>query len=655
MKQLLLTALLLLLIAPAFAQFNENDKALADKAFSNKDYYEAAYYYKRLATGLNIDPQPVIPFHSSSAPVKSKKTPPVNQVYICYQLAESYRGYLNYLEAEGWYFKVIDQGSAAKYPLVRLWYGVCLRANQNFDAAIKQLEEFTHEYTGTGNYIDIANKELANCRFAKEQYKYPGLIATTKMKGHVNSDGSDYSLVINNSNRWITSSRLIKNDKRHLNRIYALSDTAKTGMVMVDFKDNSRKQEIEYGTPSINGTGKRMYLTRWFKVGAKTTHAIYMSKWLDNTWSQPVKLNSNVNADGFNSIQPFVTQDGKRLYFASNKPGGQGGDDIWMSDLDADGNPTNSVNLGPTINTAMDEQAPYYDGFNKRLMYSSKGLTGLGGFDFFESWYDGEKWSAPKNMGYPMNSAKDDLYYFPDNTDPKKFYISSDRESDCCLNLFSVIDKKHTVSGIITDCNTHKALPGVKVSFVDSISKKTVKEVVTGADAKYAFNVTTTRPYQMVLEKQGYFTKVLPVPANGTMRGDTLVNPDICLQAFEVNKPIVIKNILYDFNKATLRPESKTVLDSLVTIMVDNPKIIVQLSAHTDSIGSEAYNMKLSQERAQACVDYIISKGIADTRIIAKGYGKSHPIAPNSLPNGKDNPEGRQLNRRTEFTVLKVE
>lgn len=148
-----------------------------------------------------------------------------------------------------------------------------------------------------------------------------------------------------------------------------------------------------------------MYLTRWYKAGDKTIHFIYLSKWQNNTWSEPVKLNINVNAEGFNSIQPFVTPDGKHLFFSSNKPGGRGGDDIWMSDLDADGNPTSSINLGSTINTPMDEQAPYYNVLKKKLTYSSKGFTGLGGFDFFESWYDGEKWSQPINMGYPCISC----------------------------------------------------------------------------------------------------------------------------------------------------------------------------------------------------------------------------------------------------------
>jgi OmpA-OmpF porin, OOP family len=652
MKKTLLTIITCFIFACAFAQFSESDKALADKAFNNKDYYEAAFYYKKVANGISLTPQSKIPFRPDIQPSKEAKQP-VDKDYISYQLAESYRLYENYLEAEGWYYKVVEGNKLAKYPLAKFWYGICLRANQHFDEAIKQLEEYKAANPGDTKYVPIADKELANCRFAKEAYQYPALLDVVIMKGKLNYDGSDYSLAVNNNNLWFTSSRLIKDAKRHLNRVYAL----KAGNVpeIVNLKDGESKKDLEYGTPALDPSGKRMYITRWYKEGAKTIHYIYLSTLVNGSWSELVKLNSNVNAEGYKSIQPFVTADGKQLYFSSNKPGGQGGDDIWVSDLDTNGIPTNSTNLGVTINTPQDEQAPYFDITEHRLVYSSKGFVGLGGFDFFESFADAAgQWSKPHNLGYPFNSPKDDLYYFPSNED-KKSYISSDRESDCCLGMFEVYDKKYTLSGVVTDCDTHVALVGAKVSFIDSISKEVVKEEVLGANGKYAFYVKTKRPYNMKLEKQGYFTKILPVPTQGKMEHDTLYNPDICLQAFEVNKPIVIQNILYDFNKATLRPESKVVLDGIVKIMLDNPQLKIELSAHTDSIGSDAYNLKLSQDRAQACVDYMIASSVSTDRVFAKGYGKSKPIAPNSLPNGKDNPEGRQLNRRTEFTVLKTE
>ncbi|WP_461449496.1 OmpA family protein [Mucilaginibacter sp.] len=653
MKTIISLNIILIATLSAFGQAPVNTRLLADKAFANKDYYEAAYYYKQTATGLNLLPQSLIPFRGDET---TRKTKPETSDYISYQLAESYRLYENYLEAEPWYYKVVSGGNLTKYPLARLWYGICLRANQHFDEAIKQLQLYIAQNPAQSKYSDMAYEELRNCQFAKQAYLYPALLDVNMMNGKINIDGSDYAPVMTNGMRYFTSSRMIKNDKRHLNRIYTLPTDANAVPQMVTFSNTDDKKEVEYGTPTIDPTGKRMYMTRWYKTGSKTIHAIYLSRLSETTgWGAPVKLGSNINVEGFQSIQPFITADGKRLFFVSTKPGGVGGDDIWVSDLDADGLPVNSRNLGPTVNTPQDEEAPYYDMVEKKLIYSSKGFTGLGGFDFFVTYENMGQWSTPKNMGYPMNSAKDDLYYLPDNNDRRIAYVSSDRESDCCLNLFTVVDHKYVLKGLVTDCDTHIALAGVKVSFVDSLTKETINQQESGTNGVYTFSVTNKRPYSMVLEKKGYFTKILPVPASGSMKSDTLVNPDICLQAFVVNKPIVIKNVLYDYAKSTLRPESETVLDQVIKILQDNPTIKIELSAHTDSIGSDAYNLKLSQDRAQSCVDYMISKGIPETRIFAKGYGKSRPIASNSLPNGKDNPDGRQLNRRTEFTVLKVE
>ncbi|RYY37617.1 MAG: hypothetical protein EOP46_02000 [Sphingobacteriaceae bacterium] len=655
MKKLIFTLYITALLIPAYAQYSGDDtKTLGDRAFKNKDYFEAAYYYKKAATGMNLAGDKAIPYQATHKKEKSRKDD--DQAYISYQLADSYRLYENYIEAEPWYARVLSEGYESKYPLARLWHGVCLRAIQRFDDAIKDLQQFTSTYKGESKYIEIANKEITNCNFAKQQYQYPVLVDAAKKAGSWNSDGSDYSVIKKDGNYWFTSSRFAKDDKKHINRIYSAGNgTTKPEIIIFKNDNDSNIPELEYGTPSLNPAGNKLYFTRWYKEGSKIVHAIYVSDWVNNEWDRPKKLNANVNTDGFNTIQPFVTADGKQLYYTSNRPGGQGGDDIWVSDLNADGNPTNSRNLGASINTEFNEQAPYFDIKNQRLIFSSKGFIGLGGFDFFESWSQNGKWTTPKNMGYPVNSAKDDLYYMPDDEKGDKFFISSDRESDCCLNIFEAYDKQHVLAGMVIDCDTKKPMPGVKISFIDSLSKEVLKELVTDAGAKYAFNIASKRPYNLKLEKKGYFTKVVPVPQSGRMVNDTLFNPDICLQAFEVDKPIVIENVLYDYDKASLRPESKAVLNGLVNIMADNPKIRVELAAHTDAKGSDAYNMKLSQARAKSCVDYIISKGISSNRIYARGYGERKPVAPNKLANGRDNPAGRQLNRRTEFTVVKLE
>lgn len=311
--------------------------------------------------------------------------------------------------------------------------------------------------------------------------------------------------------------------------------------------------------------------------------------------------------------------------------------------------------MGTTINTKDEEQAPFYDAEKNLLVFSTDGRVGLGGLDFFQSEGDFGTWSAPVNMGKPLNSPKDDIYYTAlDNTHPfAAGFISSDRESICCLEVFSVHRIRKLASGLIIDCDTHLPLQGATVSLLDTVRRKTIRKVTLDATGRYTFEVDPQRYYKIIAEKENYFTKALYFNTDSLVRIDSMDNPTLCLKHYEIEKPIVLNNIYYDFGKATLREESKIVLDTVVEMLNDNPKLTIEMSAHTDSVGSVKFNDKLSQARAQSCVDYLISKGISPERLIAKGYGKSRPIAPNSLPNHKDNPEGRQLNRRTEFKVLK--
>jgi len=309
-----------------------------------------------------------------------------------------------------------------------------------------------------------------------------------------------------------------------------------------------------------------------------------------------------------------------------------------------------AINFGPSVNTSEDEQAPYYNTDTKKLLFSSNGRVGMGGYDFFESAGDFSDLSEPRNLGFPFNSSKDDMYFTPSGESDSEGYISSDRESLCCLEVFSVKREYLTVKGIILDCNTQKPLADVKVSLTDSVETLTT---VTDASGAYSFKVNSNRKLKITAEKDKYFSKVLNFSRDEIANKDTLFSPEICLIPYEIDKPIVLKDVLYEFDKATLTEDSKGKLDYLYTIMIDNPSIEIELSAHTDSKGSDVYNLDLSNRRAKSCVDYLVSKGISIARMTSKGYGKTRPVAPNELSNGKDNPAGRALNRRTEFKVTK--
>lgn len=649
--------ILLFIVSAGMAQ-NRSYRLRADKAYQLRDYVTAAYYYDKSLLNGTTTTQGTVPYFS----IRQSKHPKSAEVaYITYRLAESYRLYQDFRLAEKAYATVVEKYES-NYPVARVWYAICLRSNGNVDDAIAQLKTYLANNKDGGKNAEQANKELKNSLFAKEQLA-ANLGSAVKMGGKLNKDAGDFALTLNNGMYWFTSSRSAPDNKERFNHIYTGAQDSTGTKTKIDWGEVT-KNNLQYGASSLEATGKRMYFTIWYTEGADTKAAVYLSKNINNKWAIPVKLNNYINTKGYNAMQPFVTPDGKHLYFASNKPGGIGGTDIWMSDLDIEGLPQNSINLGSVINTADDEQAPYFDDTNHKLTYSSKGFVGMGGFDLFTSTDTNKHWTAPKNLGHPFNSTKDDVYYYPDGKDNNTFYVSSDRASECCLNLFKVkggkpkpkpapkpAEQTAVLTGIVIDCATSKPLAGVKINLAD-VALKPGAEMVTNETGKYTFTLTVKHSYKLKLEKAEYFTKIISLPSVTVSKTDTLYNPIICQQQYEINKPIVINNVLYDFDKYVLKPESKAVLDELVATLRDNPEIRVELSSHTDSFGPDWYNNRLSQHRAQSCVNYIVSRGISRHRITAKGYGASIPIAPNKLPDGHDNPPGRRLNRRTEFKVV---
>jgi len=618
-------------------------KALGDEAFDNNNFYEAANYYLKAATGKSTVSTNNVPFYSSGK--YTRKQQQADQPYITYRLAECYRLYQDYINAAIWYLKVINDD---KYPLARLWYAASLHANGNYNEALKQLQQFISSYKANAKYLAIAQHETDDCNFAMQHLKDISPVIIMPIVS-LNGDDGNYALTISNKAYWFTSSRSLSNN-RHRNKIYTTSLKTPLSPAVVNFEKFDKVALFEYGTPSLDASGKKMYFTRWHKTDNKIVTEICYSKLENGKWGQPQELNHNVNIDGFNARQPSVTLDGRRLFFASNKPGGQGGDDIWVSDLNADGQAMNAVNLGPAINSAYDEQAPFYNTAGKKLVFSSNGLVGMGGFDFFESAGDTGSWTRPVNMGYPINSSKDDLYYTADPDNEDLFYFSSNRSSDCCLSLFAGQIKSRYIVGNVIDCRTQQGLNGVRVTLKDSVTKKIISQFDVDPKGRYIFKLKS--PCRVELSKEGYFTKSIYLQSNVIKQADTLFNQEFCLDPYKINVPILIKNIYFDYNKAELRMASIIELNKLVVIMNDNPTIKVEVGSHTDSIGKDDDNLRLSQARAQSCVSYLVTQGISPVRITVKGYGETMPAAPNSLPNGKDNPAGRQLNRRTTFTVL---
>ena len=414
---------------------------------------------------------------------------------------------------------------------------------------------------------------------------------------------------------------------------------------------------MHQGAVTLSPDGNKMIFSRWTIGDGKKRSALFISKKLDGKWSEPIALPATINEEGYNAQQPVMMPDGKTLVYSSDIPGGVGGFDLWSVTLDELDNAGTPTNLGPFINTNGDEHAPFYHVPSKTLVFSSNGRVGMGGFDFYYSKGDMGSWGEVNNFGYPVNSHKDDVYFASRggaNNILEDVLFSSDRDASCCLELFTLKKKNmpKTISGMIVSCDTKAPLEGATVS-VKGADNSVVHAQVTGADEMYTFTIEDYQPLKAVASAADYQSGELNFDKPAELGSLALNNPDICLDPIVIDKPVIVNNIYYDFDKANLREESYPELDKLVTMFEANPDIKVEISAHTDNIGKDAYNQRLSEARAKSVVDYLVKKGIKRSQLLPKGYAAKQPIAANQNEDGTDNPEGRQQNRRTEFKVLK--
>lgn len=650
-------------------QYVTDFKRTADVFYEKGDYYSAAQYYERFLTGNkktrsfagNYQPYLV------NISTKAMKREAHSYETVVYRLAESYRLYYDYTNAEKWYAQATLFDSAT-FPLVHYWYGVSLRANTKYDDAEKEFHHFLEGRKLDDEYTQAAKRELANCQFIQKEMAHEKFnVTVNKMNSFINQGGATYAPVwMDNKTFVFTSSRgdsaaivRSKGTNPYFNNLYQATATDSGFTLPVKLNVDVNK-DLQQGAAVFSADGRKMFMTRWMQVEGKNRGAIYVSEKSGPTWGEPVKLNANVNVEGHSSIQPFITSDGKHLIFASDRPGGLGKYDLWDCVLDASGMPGPANNMGTGINTADDEESPFFHAATSTLVFASNGRVGMGGFDLYSTKGDFASWGEVKNLGYPINSTKDDMYF----TSRGKKYLftdanfSSDRNSLCCLELYDAKRKNLYVRGKLVDCATSEPVVGAKISIVDTITNKVVYTQEIDATGTYGFELEEFQPLKLVGEKKYYLPKSLHFYHPGEQGIDTLQNPEVCLnhedtaKPYPVGQPVVMKDIYYDFDKATLRPESFPILDTLAKVMRMYPNMAVELSAHTDSKGAVKYNLNLSDARAKSCVEYLIKVGIEETRLQSKGYGKCCPIAPNTTPNGKDNPDGRALNRRTELKVI---
>ncbi len=505
----------------------------------------------------------------------------------------------------------------------------------------------------------ISNTYSQNKKPLDKQKKDTIKITIKGLGKPLNSAFADYAPVISadgltmmfTSRRPVTPKEIQKN-KPAMEHIYSASYDIKKKKWSAGtcLSDSINEQGRNNSAIALSNDGQTLFLYRDDDSG---NGDIYQSTLKGNDWTKAKKLPSTINSPGHES-SASLSPDGNTLYFVSDRKGGQGKRDIWYSKKNENNQWEQAINLGSTINTKEDEEGVFIHPDGKTLYFSSKGHESLGGYDICYSTQVNGIWSPPRNLGQAINTIGDDVFLVI-TADGTTGYYSTDKsggigEKDIYLIKTTPIKKDSKpnltlFSGIVIDKETLIPLESdiVITDNQKNIILSTIKSnSVTG---KFLISLPSGKNYGISVKKDGYLFYSDNVSILDTAAYKEIVKT-IPLEKIKIGNKIVLKNIFYDFDKATLRPESKYELEELLKLMNENKTIKIELSSYTDNKGSNEYNLKLSQERAQSVVDYLIGKGINKERLVAKGYGELKPISDN------DTETGRQLNRRTEFEIL---
>ncbi|NMM47173.1 OmpA family protein [Marinigracilibium pacificum] len=587
-----------------------------------------------------------------------------------FRIAESYRLSNRLKQSEPYYKKALDQG--IKNDTAEFYYGLALLDNQKYDLAENQLKSFinqtdsiTPDYFTT--YANTEIKNLEKIREIKEKKSYYEVVPVREL----NTSGADYAPFYHDGYVYFTSTR-------SSNKVYKATGQGFSNIYKAPFTDrgidynnieevpNINDPNVNDGTIAINDDGTTIIYAKGNtgkKKGREEVN-LFITRYNKRTesWSEPRMM--KINERGYWTSSPVFSANGRTLYFASNRPGGYGGVDLYSAQMDAYGNFRAIKNLGAEINSPGNEMFPYVHE-NGTLYFSSDGLPGFGGLDLFRATRN-DGVIEVENLGEGINSAYDDFAIT--YTYPLGGLFSSNRPSgvgDDDIYVFvnndpeyKVVDYFLTVQTLSNDQGKIEPLENTRVQVFNETGKL-LERFFTDGDGKFKMKVTPESNYLIVGEKPEYFTTRLRYSTNdkGVDKSQlekyrTVVNLDTSLTLLQVNTKTVfeLENIYYDLDKADIRPDAARELDKLVTILRDNPDISIELSSHTDSRAADAYNLDLSQRRAQSAVDYIISQGIDENRLIPIGYGETQ--LKNECANGVECSEDKhQENRRTEFRV----
>jgi outer membrane protein OmpA-like peptidoglycan-associated protein/tetratricopeptide (TPR) repeat protein len=573
---------------------------------------------------------------------------------------------------------------------IHLLLGMAYHQTNDFDNAIEEYNMFLNNLSKKHleAYQEWVNTLVRQCKYGRDLVMDPKRVVINNLGENINSIFDEYSVAIpaDNSEMYFTSRRnngeknkrsLI--DDKFFEDIYHSEYVGKewSRATRLDKKIVGKKHNTHIAVVGISSDKNILYIYK----GKEKNGDIYKCELKKGKWAKPKRL-KKFNTK-YHEASMCSTADGKLLFFTSDrKKDTYGGTDIFYSTQNAKGRWSKPLNLGSTINTMYDEVGLSLSANDSVLYFSSQGLNSMGGYDVFKTIKTGpNQWSKPENLGYPINTPDDDVFYVP-MPDNKTAFYSSNRESGIGgLDIYKitylgavkdnyianmseplagltlpieniyykppvslVIDNRMVMKGYIRDSESKKGVKG-RLELIDRESSEVVGVTTSDTSGLYTVYIPQSKIYGVDINATGYLMYLDNLDLSGES-SDKVIYRDFQMDRVEVGAKVILKNINFETGKSTLLPDSYVTLNAVVKLIQTNPTIQLEISGHTDNVGSDKFNLKLSNDRAKSVVDYLVAQGIPEAKLTYKGYGKSQPISSNATP------EGRAENRRVEFKII---
>ena len=589
-----------------------------------------------------------------------------NDAQVLYKIGVSYFNSHDQFDAFKYFERVRTMDFHKDHHMLDYYLGLSYHLDNKFDDAIIALEKYKAEFLSDKDYkshltVDDIERQIENCRYAKELVKKPVKVKVENLGPTINTPDPEYAPVIS-----ADQSKLIFTARRHTTSggEKDFADNLHFEDVYISYNDGEKWSTAENMGANVNTAdhdasiglspdGQELFI---YKSDKKNENAgdIYMSDLEGKSWSAPVKLGESINTIGMES-HASITADEKLLYFTSNKPGGSGGLDIYVSKRLPDNTWALPKSLGNKVNTKYDEEAPFIHPDGKTLYFSSKGHKSMGGYDVFKSEYNekNDTWSEPENLGYPINTAGDDIF-FVWTPDGKKAYFSSYRDGGYGHEDIYVLTREEDEkkSLVVMKGNILSSVDGKPVGAIINVVDNETKKVVASykansATGHYVVILPAGKDYGLSIEAKNhlFYSEHVSVPLNTYKE----IQKDYKVEPIQSGSMINLNNVFFETNSSELKETSFPELDKVVKLLNDNPTLYFRIDGHTDSIGSKDYNYILSNLRTESIAQYLVKKGSSPKRLITVGNGDAEPAAENSTE------EGRAQNRRVSITLIDFE